>query len=143
MNVITWPNKVLSIKAQEVTEFNDEIKQLVADMKITMRASGGIGLAAPQVDISKRVIVVSRSFRESTAMINPRYTGIGNKINSREGCLSIPGRMFTVQRYPAVLVSYQTTEGQQKSERCHFMLAKCIQHEIDHLDGITIADIGR
>lgn len=143
MNIVTWPNKVLSTRAQEVTMFDNKLQELVADMKITMRAHGGIGIAAPQVGESLRIIVVSRSFSKSTAMINPKFVPHGTKIKSREGCLSVPGRMFTVERYPSVVVSYQTVEGQRKSEVCHFMLAKCIQHEIDHLDGITIADIGK
>src|SRR5690606_38731352 len=129
---------VLRQRAAEVEAVDDEVRRLVRDMFDTMYAANGQGLAAPQVGVSRRIIVVDVPNSESPAfaLINPRVVE-QSKETSRveEGCLSIPGVSEVVERPSKVVVEGLNTEGSPVRIEAHGDLARCLQHEIDHLDG--------
>jgi peptide deformylase len=135
---------VLREPAAEVAELDDEVRELVQDMMETMYHAEGIGLAAPQVGVSRRVIVVD--LRDSDeegpiALINPRVTESGRKTDrSPEGCLSIPGMEEVVERPETVTVEGLTPDGETVSMKVSGLLSRALQHEIDHLDGILFVD---
>jgi len=111
-------------------------------MLAKMYVKNGIGLAAPQVGINKNLFVLDVSPDGTAPMvfINPIVTGYGDKITSNEGCLSLPGLLVKVQRFPNVTVEYTNLSGERKNIDANGILAKCIQHENDHLQGIMCFD---
>ena len=122
---------------------SEEIQNLIEDMFITMSKAGGVGLAAPQVNVSKRLFVMKPSlFKKAEAIINPsvEYIESAGTKNSTEGCLSIPGKQFTVKRYKKLNMSYYDRYGEYKTETAKGFRAIVIQHEYDHLNGLLIAD---
>jgi len=137
--ILTFPNERLRIVAEKVTEFDEELKQLVLDMIITMSENNGIGLAAPQVGINKRVIVIALS-DTPLALINPIIIASEGDITSEEGCLSVPGYYETIKRHSNIVVSFQTLEGEVKESTAAGMLSTVVQHEIDHLNGKLFVD---
>ncbi|MBD66900.1 MAG: peptide deformylase [Halobacteriovoraceae bacterium] len=156
LEIRTYPDPVLTKVATEVTEFNDELKELCINMLYTMYNAPGIGLAAPQIGISKRLFVMDVDFtREETAEdsgeyvlgnFNPRIfvnPVIKNKEGERiyqEGCLSLPDIYEDVKRFDHITVDYQDTDGNAHSIDAEELLSICIQHENDHLDGIVFID---
>ncbi len=142
LNILTLPDSRLKTVAEPITEINDEIKQLAADMLETMYAAPGIGLAATQVDrhIQLVVIDVSEEKNQPLVMLNPEVIEQAGIQNHEEGCLSVPGIYAKVKRADQVVVSYLDTEGQQQELSATGLLAVCIQHEIDHLKGIVFLD---
>jgi peptide deformylase len=124
-------------KAAPVVEVNDEIKKLVADLAETMYAAPGIGLAATQVDVHKRVIVIdiSEAKDQLLVLINPEITASRGEIECEEGCLSVPGIFEAVTRAEWVRVSALDREGKRFELEASDLLAVCIQHEMDHLVG--------
>jgi peptide deformylase len=137
-------DQVLRDSAEEVTEFDAKLKNLTEEMIELMHASDGIGLAAPQVGISKRLLVtdISPVEKESEPMvfINPVILESTGEIVLEEGCLSIPGVREEITRPEEVLLNYQTVEGCEKSEKFEGWMARVLQHEIDHLDGVLFID---
>jgi peptide deformylase len=129
------------IPFEEIT--SEETQELIDKMMVTMKKAGGVGLAAPQVNVSKRLFVMKPSFfKKAEAIINPvveYIDGAGTK-SSTEGCLSIPGKQFTVKRYRELNLSYYTREGEFRSEHATGFRAIVAQHEYDHLNGILIAN---
>jgi len=110
----------------------------------TMKSAGGVGLAAPQINVSKRLFVMKpSSFKKAEAIINPiiEYIEEAGKKNSTESCLSIPGKSFTVERYKRLHMRYQNRDGVHKAESAKGFRAIVIQHEYDHLNGNMISDI--
>lgn len=141
--IITHPNSILRQKAKEV-ELKEiktyEIKKLIFDMKETVEAAGGIGLAAPQVGHSRRIIVIFLE-NKKIALINPKITYFSwRKKVVEEGCLSIPGRFGLVKRSKLIKVTAQDEDGKEIKFKAKNLLARVIQHEIDHLDGILFID---
>jgi peptide deformylase len=134
---------VLRKKADEVPEITPELRRLIDDMFETMYAEEGVGLAAPQVGISQRVIVVD-PHEEGTrgfALINPVVREVGKQLDrGEEGCLSIPGLKDIVERPLNVVVEGLTPEGENKRIEAEGLLARILQHEIDHIDGILFID---
>ena len=130
--------------ADEVTDFDENLAQLVEDMIDTMHTADGIGLAAPQVGISKRVLVIDISpiDEKSTprAFINPVIMESSGECQLEEGCLSIPDVRENVTRPEEILVSYQTETGAMESESFDGWTARVLQHEIDHLNGVLFVD---
>ena len=120
-----------------------ETQTLIDQMIKTMKNAGGVGLAAPQVNISKRLFVMKPSFfRKAQAVINPTIeyiTDAGTK-NSSEGCLSIPGKTFTVKRYKKINVTYFDRKADYQAERLEGFKAIVFQHEYDHLNGLLISE---
>ena len=128
---------------EEVTEFNQELRDIVKQMFLVMYAAGGIGLAAPQVGINKRLMIFnekgSSKYRSHEyAIVNPRITSYSTLLNNQEeGCLSFPDLYGTVRRPISILVEYQTIAGEPVSRRYEGYLARIFQHEYDHLDKVT------
>ncbi len=131
-------------RAIVVTDFDSNIQALGQTLVETMYAAKGIGLAAPQIGVLKRAIVVrirDESRDTGLVMINPRLTNVSqDTAEGEEGCLSIPGVRLSVTRARAVTVHFQDVVGKEHEMAAEGMLAVCIQHEIDHLDGTLILD---
>lgn len=120
-----------------------EIQNLIEDMIQTMEKAGGVGLAAPQVNVSKRLFVMKPGlFKQAEAIINPKvhYIESAGKKSSKEGCLSIPGKQYRVSRYRKLKMSYYDRDGQFQTEQAKGFRAIVIQHEYDHLNGILISN---
>lgn len=143
MRVVTYPDPVLDRPCDDVTEFGLHLKRLADDMAEAMYASRGVGLAAPQVGLSKRFILVDPSAGESAnglvAMANPRIAWTSPELEvQEEGCLSLPGVYLPILRAVACDVVYLDTEGKAQMMRCTGLQARIAQHEIEHLSGITM-----
>lgn len=133
---------VLRSRAVEVEKIDDELRQLVEDMFETMYAAEGIGLAAPQVGVAKRLFVmdVRDNETEPTAVVNPVIVEHSGSDRGEEGCLSLPGLVGEVERSAAVVLEGLDLKGHQLRIEATDLLARCVQHEIDHLDGILFID---
>ena len=142
LNVLTYPDPRLRQRAQPVEVVDDTVRRLVDDMAETMYAAPGIGLAAVQVDVPKRIIVidVSEDHGDLKVFINPEITNRSGKIETEEGCLSVPGVYAPVTRAEAVVVHALDKDGNPFKLETDGVLAVCIQHEIDHLDGKVFVD---
>lgn len=144
LRIVKYGDPVLTKKAEPVTEFNEELKRLVADMFETMYAAPGVGLAAPQVGISKRLFVMDCSGGEDPkqriAFINPEIISVEGEQNGDEGCLSFPGIYFEVQRPKRVVAKALDVEGKEFTIDAMDLAARCIAHETDHLDGELFID---
>lgn len=144
LEVKTFPDKVLRKIAKPVTDINDEIITLLNNMVETMHAQNGVGLAAPQVGISKRIIVADPSGGEDESMImrliNPEITAEYGEQLGEEGCLSVPGEYESVRRAEAVSIEAMDEKGDKFSMKAEGFLARILQHEIDHLDGKLFID---
>ena len=147
--IITLPDPVLRRKARPVTRFDDSLQTLVDDMVETMRLAPGVGLAAPQVGISERVIVVEYPVNDEKedapkklfVVINPEIKQLSAETEAGvEGCLSLPGLQGEVERALAVTVKGLTRHGQPVRIKAQGWLARIFQHEIDHLNGIVFTD---
>lgn len=145
LDIVLYPAEVLAKRAIEVGDVNAEIKRLVDNMIETMYKAPGIGLAAPQVDVLKRVTVIDVSpseeeERQLHVMINPTIVHRQGKILWEEGCLSIPGVYEKVERSEKIVVEALDREGRPFELEADGLLSVCIQHEIDHLDGVVFLD---
>ena len=142
--VVKYPEAVLARRADAVTVFDAELATLVEEMFDSMYAAQGIGLAAPQISIGKRIAVIDVSFKkepnEKIALINPEIVeGTGKQVEE-EGCLSLPEIREKVQRSAWVKVRAQDVTGEWFEVEGEELLARALQHEIDHLDGILFID---
>ena len=135
MPVITAGAPVLKMQAQPVLQVDDEIRKLAADMIDSMRAFDGIGLAAPQVGILRRIAVVETEPGEVYELINPKIIAYSGEQEGAEGCLSVPGRYGLVTRPKHVTVRAMNRKGEEYEVTAHDFLARAFCHEIDHLDG--------
>ncbi|HLN47787.1 MAG TPA: peptide deformylase [Magnetospirillaceae bacterium] len=143
--IVFEPDPVLHKVAKKVTNLELKLpltQQLIDDMFATMRAAPGIGLAAPQVGIGKRIIVVHLGGEDETpyAVINPVLNDFEGEEEAVEGCLSIPGKLGDVKRATACTVTGLDRNGKKFTLRAEGWLARCFQHEVDHLDGVLILD---
>ena len=132
--------EVLRTKAREVELFDANLSKLLDDMLETMYAAPGIGLAAPQVGISKRVIVLDVG-DGPIRMVNPKIIEVEVEQLGLEGCLSIPGLFGDVQRHSRIVVKGQDESGRNFRVQAEGLLSRCFQHEIDHLDGKLFTDV--
>lgn len=135
-----YPEQVLLQKAKKVTTFDSSVRKLANDMLETMYDENGVGLAAPQVGVSKRIMVIDVSGEdepnEPIVFINPQIIEKEGSLVGLEGCLSFPGVFFEVRRANRILVKYQNLAGKDvKMQAEGDLLCRAIQHEIDHLDG--------
>lgn len=137
--VITNPDPVLRQKAIPVEKINAGVLRVLDNMKDTLYAADGIGLAAPQIGISKRMIVVDLG-DNLMELINPEIVQQEGVQNGTEGCLSVPGVIGWVDRAQKVTVRFLDREGQDQEIEAEDLLARCLQHEIDHLNGILFID---
>ena len=156
LNIHTYPDPILQAKAIDVTEFNDDLELLCKNMLYTMYNAPGIGLAAPQIGISKRIFVIDVEYsRDETEEDSGEYTFsefkplvfinpvIKEKVGTttyQEGCLSIPGIYEDVKRAEDIIVEYKDTSGSTHEIEAKELLSICIQHENDHLDGVVFID---
>jgi peptide deformylase len=138
--IVKFPEPVLERKTAPVTEFNEELRALVNDMFESMYAAKGIGLAAPQIGLSKRLTVIDLSFKErpedKIVLVNPEIVSREGKQYEEEGCLSLPEIREKVSRAAKVRVRAQDLKGEWFETEGEELLARAFQHEIDHLDGI-------
>jgi peptide deformylase len=150
--VITLPNPILRKKARKVRAFTPELQALIDDMIETMRAAPGVGLAAPQVADSRRVIVLEWGEPNDNEddpppdpklyiLVNPEIVRQSKEsLVDQEGCLSVPGYIGEVERHESITVKAQNRHGQSKRLKASGWLARILQHEIDHLDGVLYID---
>jgi peptide deformylase len=144
MEIVTWPNPVLDSPGQYVTDFDDALKKLVNDMFETMYAAPGVGLAAVQVGVSKRLFVMDCSGGKDPdqriVMINPEVLGVDGAQNGEEGCLSFPGIFTPVERSLRAVVRAHDINGEEFEIDGEELTARCMLHETDHCDGIVFLD---
>lgn len=143
LKILEYPHPVLKKKAEQIKQIDGDIKNILSNMLETMYNAPGIGLAAPQIGISKRMIVldVSENKNEPYLMINPEIIWESEDENiCQEGCLSVPEQYADVIRPSKIKVKYQDMTGKEQELKAEGLLATCIQHEIDHLDGVLFID---
>ncbi len=142
--ILTWPDPELKKKSAPVVVINDKIRELVADMAETMYDAPGVGLAAPQLGVHQRVIIIDVSGKEEPpnliVAINPTIVHSEGESFEEEGCLSVIKYAANVRRHASVVVKALNLEGEEKTYRAEELLAVAFQHEIDHLDGILFVD---
>jgi len=144
LEIKKYPDEILKKKSSPVENIDGDLQRLIDDMVETMHAAFGIGLAAPQIDVSKRLIVVDVSTKEEKyppiVLINPEIIETDSFIDSEEGCLSIPGYISTIKRAEKIIVRGLDRDGRPLQFEADGLFARAIQHEIDHLDGILFVD---
>ena len=136
---------VLRTPARRIGKVDDAIRDLARDMLISMYAARGIGLAAPQIGVHQQLLVIDLEIEDANSpplvLINPEITSVGGSICTyEEGCLSIPGVYLDVVRPSVVEVSYRDAFGRPKRLKADGLMARCIQHELDHLNGVLFVD---
>ena len=137
--------ETLRTPAIRIVKVDDSIRQLAKDMLVTMYSSKGIGLAAPQVGVQKRILVIDLNFEDPdtppNVFINPEIISSSASLDTyEEGCLSIPGVYLNVLRPSSIKLSYRDEMGRPKKMNAEGLMARCIQHEIDHLNGVLFVD---
>jgi peptide deformylase len=158
LKIFTYPAPVLKVIAKPVTNFNDELKSLIIDMLNTMYDAPGIGLAAPQVGKSLRFFVSDTNFEREEieqpegdpvyknvnlnprVYINPRIIKSSGEVLYEEGCLSVPGVYEEVKRFEKITFEYQDSEGEMHTLEAEGLESICLQHELDHLNGIVFIE---
>lgn len=142
LDILEFPDPRLRTQAKPVTVVDDTIRQLASDMLETMYQAPGIGLAATQVNVHQRVIVVDVSEEQDDphVFINPQIERLGDEILYPEGCLSVPGFYEEVSRHNHIRVTALNTQGETFTLEAKELFAICIQHECDHLDGKLFVD---
>jgi peptide deformylase len=143
-NILVYPDPFLARKAAPVAAVDDRVRTLIRDMFETMYAAEGVGLAAPQVGVGKRVIVLDVSPVDESvppmAIVNPEIVERKGSVSGEEGCLSVPGVQGEVCRAETVVVRGLDPEGKPLQLQADGILSRALQHEIDHLDGVLFID---
>jgi peptide deformylase len=141
LDIVTYPNPVLETPGEPVTEFGADLKKLVEDMFETMYAARGVGLAAPQVGVPRRLFVMDCSGgsdpAQRVALVNPEILTVEGAQTGDEGCLSFPGVFFPVKRSVRAVVRAQDAEGETFELDGMELTARCVLHETDHCDGVV------
>ncbi len=148
LDIVTFPEPSLRLKSKQVTKFDTELQTLIDNMFETMRAAPGVGLAAPQIGESRRLVVVEYTEDEDENAKPKKYVLVNPEIIRRseemvtdiEGCLSLPGLAGVVERHEAVTVKARNRFGKPLKIEAEGWLARIFQHEIDHLDGVLYID---
>ena len=141
--IVEYPAEILAKRALPVTSFDENLKALAADMAETMYKAPGVGLAAPQIGLSLRLVVIDISDEKKhlLTLVNPTVVALTNEmIEGEEGCLSLPDLTEKIRRSAKVHVSALDLEGKPLEFDCEGLLAVCVQHEVDHLDGHVFID---
>ncbi len=140
--ILTYPDKRLRQLAQPVTKFDKKLSTLVGDMTQTMYTADGIGLAAVQIDVAQRVVVMdlSEEKNQPQVFINPVLSNLSGSVETQEGCLSVPEIYADVTRAESVTINAQDVKGDSFEIQADEILSICIQHEVDHLDGKVFVD---
>ena len=131
---------ILRKKSRKVETFDDSLQQLIDDMYDTMYGAEGVGLAAVQIGKLKRLIVLDDYEGTKLVLINPERVAEEGSCEAMEGCLSVPERMGKVERFEKVKINYMNEKGEEKTLEAEDFLARIIQHEMDHLEGILYTD---
>ena len=144
LEIVKWPAPVLDTPADPVTEFGPQLEKLVSNMFETMYAAPGVGLAAVQVGVSKRLFVMDcsggKDSSQRVALINPEVVNVEGNQNGEEGCLSFPGIFTPVERSLRAIVRAQDVKGNWFEIDGMELTARCMLHETDHCDGIVFLD---
>lgn len=142
LTILEFPDERLRKKALPIEAVDDAIRQSLDDMLETMYAAPGVGLAAPQVNLQQRMVVidVTEEKNDPLCLINPEITAKEGQEESEEGCLSVPGIFENVERAAAITVRALNRHGESIEIQADGLLAVCIQHELDHLDGKLFVD---
>lgn len=146
LKIYTYPHPILKKRAEKVEQVDDDIRRLLDDMLETMYDAVGVGLAAPQVGVSRRLLVIDYERDENSPgrpmyFVNPEIVWMSDeRCVGSEGCLSVPGQHADVERYAAIKVRYLDYNGKLKEILAEGFLAIVLQHEMDHLDGILYID---
>ena len=144
-NIIIEPDPILRKKSEKLEKVDDELRGLLDDMLETMYAAPGIGLAAVQVGILKRLIVIDiskdKEEKKPLFLINPEIISLSNqKSVYEEGCLSLPGHFAEIERPAECRIKFIDYDGKEKELKANGLLSTCIQHEVDHLNGVLFID---
>ena len=145
LEIFKLGSKTLRTEAKRISKVDNQIRNLAKDMLQSMYSAKGIGLAGPQVGISKELLVIDINFEDSAAepliLINPEITAFGSTLNTyEEGCLSIPGVYLNVVRPSTIKLKFRDEMGRPRKMNADGLLARCIQHEVDHLRGVLFVD---
>ena len=142
LDILHFPDPRLRRRAEPVGVVDDHVRHLIDDMLDTMYDAPGIGLSAPQVNVAKRVITidVSKDRSDPLCLVNPEIRAVSGEMETEEGCLSVPGVYETVQRAERIRVCTLDRDGRAREIEAEGLLAACLQHEIDHLDGRLFVD---
>ena len=145
LEIFKLGSSTLRTNAKRIIKVDDETRKLAREMLQSMYAAKGIGLAAPQVGLSKELLVIDINFEDAAAepliLINPEITAFGSTLNSyEEGCLSIPGIYLNVVRPSTIKLKFRDEMGRPRKMNADGLLARCIQHEVDHLRGVLFVD---
>ena len=142
LDIVVYPDECLQTASEPVQEVNDRVRKLIDDMAETMYAAPGIGLAANQVGINKRVIVVDVEYTDAApnliAMVNPEIVEREGKIVWEEGCLSFPSIYAKIRRAQSVVVEYMNENFEPLTLNCSDLTARIVQHELDHLENVLL-----
>ncbi len=139
--VVKVPHAILRQKATTVTKFGPKLHHTVREMKVVMESHRGVGIAAPQLGIGKRICIIYTPWDSTQVLINPEITAWSEeKIESEEGCLSIPGLYGMVARHTCIDVKFQNLQGTECIKTLTGLAAVVTQHEVDHLNGILFTD---
>ncbi len=142
-NILNKQEDLLHKKSKEVTEFNDRLKTLLDDLRDTVTEANGLGLAAPQVGILRKVAVIVDETGKIIELVNPKITKSEGEVELAEGCLSCPGEVGFVTRPQTVVVEAFDRNGKQFEKTLQDMTARAACHEIDHLEGVLFIDIAK
>ena len=145
LEIFKLGSETLRTEAKRISKVDNQIRNLAKDMLQSMYSAKGIGLAGPQVGISKELLVIDINFEDSAAepliLINPEITAFGSTLNTyEEGCLSIPGVYLNVVRPSTIKLKFRDEMGRPRKMNADGLLARCIQHEVDHLRGVLFVD---
>ena len=140
-NIREIGDEILLKKAKEVKELNDRTQELIDDMLETMYDANGVGLAAPQVGVLKKIVVIDTEGDDPHVLVNPEIIKTDGEQSGYEGCLSVPGKTGIVTRPNYVMVRYLDRNMQEQVLEAEEMLARAICHEVDHLDGKLYVDL--
>ena len=145
LEIFKLGSQTLRTEAKRISKVDNQIRLIAKDMLQSMYTAKGIGLAGPQVGISKELLVIDINFEDSAAepliLINPEITAFGSTLNTyEEGCLSIPGVYLNVVRPSTIKLKFRDEMGRPRKMNADGLLARCIQHEVDHLKGVLFVD---
>jgi len=144
LEILKYPHPLLKKRSQEIEKIDENIRQLIQDMTETMYDSNGVGLAACQVGVGKRIIVLDVSpmdpEQDLFALINPEIVAEEEEIDHEEGCLSVPDCQEIIKRKQKVRIRGMSSEGKEVELEAQGILAIALQHEVDHLNGVLILD---
>ncbi len=142
LKIVVYPNPILKLKSEPLTDFGPKMQKFFDDMIETMYVEDGVGLAAPQVGVSKQVMIVSPAQKqgEEYVIVNPEIYERSGQEKGPEGCLSFPGISADVVRSKKIYMRYQDRHGKQHDVEALDFFARVIHHEMDHLEGILLID---